>query len=286
MACIDMNTWYSRVDKPDRPDLCSSTSTRRATSGFAEAVEVALLVKSLLDGLGLEASRRRAAPTGCTCSCPIDAPLDVRRHARVRRDRRAHARVDTSRPRHDRVDEGEAARRADRREPERRGEDDRLRLLGAPRAGRAGLDAAALGRGQRRRSTRAASRWTSSCERIAKARRPVLGRAQREAVLVEGAGCRPLAAEDDAGHVARVAVRLGVREQGHRAGLASRARSVGVSRRVCVSLRSLWRVRRCGARSRARTEPVRHAEHAGPVRNRGPCRSAGRWSPRTRTADC
>ena len=33
MNCIDMNAWYSRVDKPERPDFVLSTSTRpRAAS--------------------------------------------------------------------------------------------------------------------------------------------------------------------------------------------------------------------------------------------------------------
>src|SRR3954447_11651808 len=39
-------------------------------------------------------------------------------------------------------------RRADRREPERRGKDDRVGLLGAAAPRRAGLDAASMGRGR------------------------------------------------------------------------------------------------------------------------------------------
>ncbi len=91
---------------------------------------------------------------------PGRAAPRLRRDPRVRRDRRRHARADAPRAGHDRVDEGEAPRRADRREPERRGEDDRVGLLGAA-AGRA--------RPSRRRcagtrcargSTRSRSRWT------------------------------------------------------------------------------------------------------------------------------
>ena len=67
---------------------------------------------------------------------PDRAPLHVRRHARVRRDRRGRARPRAPEARDDRVVEGQAPRRPDRREPERRGEDDRVRLLGPP-AGRA-----------------------------------------------------------------------------------------------------------------------------------------------------
>ena len=37
MGCIDMNTWYSRVDKPERPDWFSSTSIRRPTSASSRS---------------------------------------------------------------------------------------------------------------------------------------------------------------------------------------------------------------------------------------------------------
>src|SRR5215203_2912965 len=47
------------------------------------------------------------------------------------------------------MDEGKAKGRADRRESERRGQDDRLGVLRAAEGGRAGLDAAALGGGGR-----------------------------------------------------------------------------------------------------------------------------------------
>jgi bifunctional non-homologous end joining protein LigD len=53
MGCIDMNTWYSRVDKPDRPDFVLFDLDPSPGSGFREAVEVALLVKAALDALGL-----------------------------------------------------------------------------------------------------------------------------------------------------------------------------------------------------------------------------------------
>jgi bifunctional non-homologous end joining protein LigD len=88
MGCIDMNAWYSRVDRPERPDFVLFDLDPSPDVGFPETVRVARLVK-------------------------------------------------------------EAARGADRREPERRGEDDRVRLLGAAEAGGARLDAAAVGGGGR-----------------------------------------------------------------------------------------------------------------------------------------
>ena len=54
MGCIDMNAWYSRVDKPDRPDFVLFDLDPSPDVGFRETVEVALLVKETLDLLGLE----------------------------------------------------------------------------------------------------------------------------------------------------------------------------------------------------------------------------------------
>jgi bifunctional non-homologous end joining protein LigD len=53
MHCIDMNAWYSRVDKPDRPDFVLFDLDPPEPDGFALAIEVAHLVRDALDELGL-----------------------------------------------------------------------------------------------------------------------------------------------------------------------------------------------------------------------------------------
>jgi bifunctional non-homologous end joining protein LigD len=53
MGCIDMNTWYSRVDKPDRPDFVLFDLDPSEGVPFSAAVEVALLIKEMLDAIGL-----------------------------------------------------------------------------------------------------------------------------------------------------------------------------------------------------------------------------------------
>src|SRR5436190_13831364 len=53
MGCIDMNAWYSRVDKPDRPDFVLFELDPSPDVGFRETVQVALLVKQALDAFGL-----------------------------------------------------------------------------------------------------------------------------------------------------------------------------------------------------------------------------------------
>ena len=54
MGAIDLHVWYSRMPAASStPTTCSSTSTRPPTSGYAEAVQAAQLIRQLLDGLGL-----------------------------------------------------------------------------------------------------------------------------------------------------------------------------------------------------------------------------------------
>ena len=67
MHCIDMNAWYSRVDKPDRPDfVLFDLDPPEAPDGFALAVRVAHLIHGALDELELalvrEDERRRRDP--------------------------------------------------------------------------------------------------------------------------------------------------------------------------------------------------------------------------------
>ena len=161
MGCIDMNAWYSRVDKPDRPDFVLFDLDPSPDVGFREVVQVALVVKQALDALGLAAFPKTSSADGIHVLVPVERRYTLRADPRVLRDRGRRARAHPSRPRDHRVVEGEAARRPDRREPERRGQDDRVGLLRAAAPGRAGLDAAALGGGRRSRSTRGSSRWKS-----------------------------------------------------------------------------------------------------------------------------
>ena len=149
MGCIDMNTWYSRVDKPSRPDWVLFDLDPSPDVGFPETIQVALLIKQMLDLLELESFPKTSGSEGIHILVPVARRHTVCADARVLGDRRRRPGPRASGPGDDGVDEGEAPRRPDRLEPERRGEDDRIGVLGAPEARRAGLDAAALGRGER-----------------------------------------------------------------------------------------------------------------------------------------
>ena len=72
MGCIDMNTWYSRVDKPDRPDFVLFDLDPSPDVGFKETVEVALIVKQALDALGLVSFPKTSSADGMHVLVPIE----------------------------------------------------------------------------------------------------------------------------------------------------------------------------------------------------------------------
>jgi bifunctional non-homologous end joining protein LigD len=75
MGCIDMNTWYSRVDKPSRPDWVLFDLDPSPDVGFAETVEVALLIKRTLDLLELVSFPKTSGSEGIHILVPV-----ARRH--------------------------------------------------------------------------------------------------------------------------------------------------------------------------------------------------------------
>ncbi len=72
MGCIDMNAWYSRVDKPDRPDFVLFDLDPTPEVPWAQTVEVALILKGLLDALGLESFPKTSGGKGFHVLVPLD----------------------------------------------------------------------------------------------------------------------------------------------------------------------------------------------------------------------
>jgi bifunctional non-homologous end joining protein LigD len=72
MGCIDMNTWYSRIDRPDRPDFVLFDLDPTPEVPWAQTIEVALLVKELLDGLGLVSFPKTSGGKGFHILVPLD----------------------------------------------------------------------------------------------------------------------------------------------------------------------------------------------------------------------
>src|SRR5437016_7085956 len=72
MGCVDMNTWYSRVDKPDRPDFVLFDLDPSPDVGFAETLEVTLILKQALDALGLESFPKTSSADGMHVLVPVE----------------------------------------------------------------------------------------------------------------------------------------------------------------------------------------------------------------------
>ncbi|HLX31363.1 MAG TPA: DNA ligase D [Gaiellaceae bacterium] len=72
MGCIDMNAWYSRVDKPERPDFVLFDLDPSPDVGFKEVVQVALIVKQALDALGLTSFPKTSSAEGMHILVPIE----------------------------------------------------------------------------------------------------------------------------------------------------------------------------------------------------------------------
>ncbi len=72
MGCIDMNAWYSRVDKPERPDFVLFDLDPSPDVGFRETVQVALLVKQALDAFGLVGFPKTSSGEGMHVLVPIE----------------------------------------------------------------------------------------------------------------------------------------------------------------------------------------------------------------------
>jgi bifunctional non-homologous end joining protein LigD len=72
MGCIDLNTWYSRIDKPGRPDWVLFDLDPSPDVGFAETIQVALLVKEALDAVGLTSFPKTSGSKGIHVLVPIE----------------------------------------------------------------------------------------------------------------------------------------------------------------------------------------------------------------------
>jgi len=86
MGCIDMNTWYSRIDKPDRPDFVLFDLDPTPDVPWSQTIEVALILKSLLDALGLESFPKTSGGKGFHVLVPVDRRStfeDTRRFAEI-----------------------------------------------------------------------------------------------------------------------------------------------------------------------------------------------------------
>ncbi len=72
MGCIDMNAWYSRIDRPDRPDFVLFDLDPTPEVPWMQTIEVAMILKQLLDTLGLESFPKTSGGKGFHVLVPLD----------------------------------------------------------------------------------------------------------------------------------------------------------------------------------------------------------------------
>jgi bifunctional non-homologous end joining protein LigD len=70
MHCIDMNAWYSRVDRPERPDFVLF-DLDPPDGGFRDAIRVAHLIRELMEELDLESFVKTSGADGIHVVVPI-----------------------------------------------------------------------------------------------------------------------------------------------------------------------------------------------------------------------
>jgi len=76
MNCVDMNAWYSRIDRPDRPDyVVFDLDPPGEPDGFEQAIEVAQHVRELLEEVELPGHVKTSGADGIHVLAP------VKRHA-------------------------------------------------------------------------------------------------------------------------------------------------------------------------------------------------------------
>jgi bifunctional non-homologous end joining protein LigD len=86
MGCIDMNAWYSRVDRPDRPDFVLFDLDPTPDVPWSQTIEVALVLRDLLEALELESFPKTSGGKGFHVLVPVERRAtysDTRRFAEV-----------------------------------------------------------------------------------------------------------------------------------------------------------------------------------------------------------
>ena len=72
MHCIDMNAWYSRVDKPDRPDfVLFDLDPPEEEGAFALCIRVAHYLRTALEELELDSYVKTSGADGIHIVVPI-----------------------------------------------------------------------------------------------------------------------------------------------------------------------------------------------------------------------
>ena len=86
LGCIDLHTWHSRVDDVERPDYLLIDLDPSAGNPWSAVREIALVVREVMDELGLRSYPKTSGATGFHVLAPIRPELpfpEVRRFAKA-----------------------------------------------------------------------------------------------------------------------------------------------------------------------------------------------------------
>jgi bifunctional non-homologous end joining protein LigD len=86
LGCIDLHTWHCRVDDVERPDYLLIDLDPSEGNPWASVRTIALVVKEVMDELGLVSFPKTSGATGLHILCPIRPELrfpEVRRFAKA-----------------------------------------------------------------------------------------------------------------------------------------------------------------------------------------------------------
>jgi bifunctional non-homologous end joining protein LigD len=82
LGCIELNSWNSRIDKPDHPDYLILDIDPSENNTFKEVVDVAIVIKEVLDKAGASGYCKTSGATGIHIYVPLHAayPYEQARH--------------------------------------------------------------------------------------------------------------------------------------------------------------------------------------------------------------
>lgn len=86
LGCIEIHTWHSRIDDVERPDYLLIDLDPSAAGQWSAVREIALVVKEVMDELGLTSYPKTSGSTGMHILAPIERDLpfpEVRRFAKA-----------------------------------------------------------------------------------------------------------------------------------------------------------------------------------------------------------
>lgn len=73
LGCIEMNPWFSRIQSPDQPDYCVIDLDPDQKNSFNQVIEVALVIRDILDDIHVPAWCKTSGSTGIHIYIPLGA---------------------------------------------------------------------------------------------------------------------------------------------------------------------------------------------------------------------